>query len=158
MRVHARRTTAHGRAVLYQSGGGIGVSRKNMRSTSGRKVIRHGRPKQRAVGPLRHGARRAFDASGVQGFIRAEVLQHIADECGVANDVVADLQHGDAAVTARERLHVGLGHHHGLVYRLPTHVLVAKDGAHFFGEGGVRVVVKVQVLHGVSPELCRLWC
>jgi len=125
-----------GRRVGKQRGGALGTE-----------VIGHGGPKQRGVGPLRQHTRHTFGRLGVERGLRLQVLQHFADQGGVAVHVGAYLQKRRLSVAAGQRQHVGLGHDAGHQHRAPGQVFVAQYQAHFLGKRRGLVVVKNGCVH-----------
>ena len=127
-----------------------------MRRACGLEVISHCYREEHAICPLRHRTRSALQTFGIESFLGADVLQHIANQHRVANDLIANLQNRNAPIAARERLHIGFGHHHRLEDRFPREIFVAKNGANLLSEGGTGIVMEEDVLvHDVSP---RLFC
>ncbi len=148
-RAQAGHVGAHGTAVGGKSLRRFGrLPGKHGRCTLGAEVVAHGGPEQGAVGPLRQHAGNAFLPRGEQRRPGLAVLQHIADQRGVAIDVGADLQKRRATVATRERQHIGLGHDARNDHALPGQLLVAQDQPHLFGERRSGVVVKNQIGHG----------
>ena len=146
---HAGRTTAHGLAILHKGGDPFRrVVAHDLGRTAGLKIEGHDRAEGQAVSPLRHDARQAFVLGGVQSGLRLNVLQHIANQGGVAINVGADLQNRRAPVAARERHHIGLGHHHRDDHAFPSQLFVAQYKTYFLGERRGGIVMKNQVAHG----------
>ena len=126
---------AHGLAVVCKSFGGFRRNvGKHVRETFGLKVVGHGGPEQRVVGPVGQHTRHTFAVGGVQRRLWCQGLQHIGDQRGVAINVSANLQYGCFAVTARQGNHLRLGHDGGNDDRLPGQLFVAQHEPGFFAE------------------------
>jgi hypothetical protein len=98
---------------------------------------------------VRHDARCAARAFGVQRGRGCALFEHVGNQGGVAVDVGADLQDRRFPVAARERGEQRLGHDHGDEHAAPGQALVAQDQPDLLGKGRVRVVVEDELGHGV---------
>ena len=76
----------HGLAVFCKRLGGNGrQAGKQYLSAFGLQVVGHGGPRNSVLSaPLRKHARHTLEGAAVQHRFRLDVLQHVADQCGVA--------------------------------------------------------------------------
>ena len=98
-------------------------------------------------------ARQPLAARGQQRGFRADAVKRSDDGVRVAINVGAHLQHRRAAVTARQRREQRPRRHARNVDRTPGQLLEAQRGADLFRKGRELVVVKDDVVHGLSPEM-----
>ncbi len=143
LRAQAVHAGAHGLAVGTEGLRGRGWQVGEQLGRAPRlEVVGHGGPEQRGVRPLREHAGHALEGQGIQHGLGLQVFQHVADEGRVAIDVGADLQERRAAVSARERHHVGLGRDARNDHRLPGQLLEAEGEADLFRERRRGIVVQ----------------
>jgi len=147
---HAQRVgvAAHGLAVGHE---GLDLSRRQVRQHrlhAGRlHRVGHGGRKQRAVDPGSHDVRLRGLRHWIQRRIGRHAVQHRADQRRIAIDIGADLHDRRAAVTARERRDIGLGHDRRNFHRAPGQALGAQHEPDFLGKRRRCVLVKDEVGH-----------